>query len=560
MHATLGYVYVAASNGFFRSTDGGTDFTQITNGLSPGGVRGLDVIPTAPNNVYVNQANGVYVSTDSGLSFARRSGVGLTLTDSPGLNQLKVSPANSNNMVINDDTGTLYDQPRFCSSDGGNTWQGASYDNSQSFMPFNDRPGMFAWHPSQAGVCFSFGGDWITRSSDGGKTWAWNNQGYDGICLPSVFNFNVTNASLLLCTSQDYNSVLSANAGDGWTYLDVSGQSWGGFTYGGYAFSSTRMFAGNALSWGGLRNLCISIDGGSTWNILTNTAAGTAAYPVPTDAACGDPNNPNVGFWNNWRTTDQGATWAMMPACTGVYTYNPSGAHELYGSYGNTVIKSTDDGASWSTVAIFSAGAIQDIACDQVRNRLYIVAGGNRRLFMWQGGVTTEITARLPVDNNGSQGANTVAVDPLDPDVVYAGVHADIYCSSASVVRTIDAGVTWTILTKQAGGPGLDGGREASYIRVNPVTRCAYVEGSCYGLWKIGPPSPVLNMLPADSTSSTATLLWPTNAGAGFNLEQSSNPAVSAWSPVTNVPTVSGSNFSVILPAGVAYRFFRLSL
>ena len=232
-HPTLGYVYIAATNGFFRSTNGGTNFTQITNGLSPGGVRGLDVIPTAPDNVYVNQTNGVYVSTDSGLTFARRSGGGLTLTDRPGLNELKVSPANSNDMVINDDTGTLYIQPRFYSSDGGNTWWSAGYDSSQSYMPFNDRPGMFAWHPTLTNVCFSFGGDWITRSSDGGKTWVWNNQGYDGICLPSVFNFNVTNASLLLCTSQDYNSSLTTNAGYTWTYLDVSGQPWGGFTYGG---------------------------------------------------------------------------------------------------------------------------------------------------------------------------------------------------------------------------------------------------------------------------------------------------------------------------------------
>ena len=249
-----------------------------------------------------------------------------------------------------------------------------------------------------------------------------------------------------------------------------------------------------------------------------------------------------------------------MTACTGVFTCNPSGAHDLYGSYGNAVVKSTDDGASWNTVATFPAGAIQDIAWDQVRNRLYVVAGGNRQLFMWQGGVMTEITGRLPVDNNGARGANTVAVDPLDPDVVYAGVHADIYCSSAAVVRSTDAGVTWTILTKQVGGPGLDGGREASCIRVNPATRSAYVEGSCYGLWKIGPPSPALNILPAGPASGAATLFWPTNSGAGFSLEQSPNLASPAWSVVTNVPTVSGGNFSITLPPGPTNRFFRLSL
>lgn len=503
VHPTLGYVYVAASNGFFLSTNGGTNFTPITNGLSPGAVQGLDVIVTAPNNVYVNQANGVYVSTNSGSSFTKRAGNGLTLTAIPGLNDLKVSPVNSNDMVIDEDTGDYSDQPVFFSSDGGNTWAYSAYDSSQSFRPFCDRHGMFAWHPTLANICFSFGGDWITKSTNGGQTFVWNNQGFNGVDFQSVFNFNVTNANLLLEMAQDANGALTTDGGYTWTYENVSGKSWGGQVYAGYAFSPTRMFAGNAASWTATRYLSVTYNGGGTWAILTNTALGVdgTANSSPTDADCGDPNNPDIGFWDNWRTTDAGATWTTMPQCTGVFTYNPSGAHELYGAYGTSVVKSTNDGASWTTVGTFSAGDIMDIAFDQVRDRLYVAAGN--QLYTWQSGAITQITSKLPVDNNQAQGSCTVAVDPVDPDVVYSGFAGGGYCSSASVSRSTNAGANWMILTKQAGGVGPDGGRQPTHIRVHPATRFLYVQGGCFGFWKIGPPGLLTNNTSTTVNSST---------------------------------------------------------
>jgi len=514
VHPVSGAVYVGNSTGLHRSVNGGSTFTTVYSG----NVRGLDVLSTQPNNVYITTASQVLVSTDSGASFAPRNGAGLPATKN--LYRVKVSPVDPNDMVINHDTGVWYDQPRFYTSDGGNNWAASNFDNTQSFMPFNGRSGLGLWHPTQANTVWSTGADWITKSTDGGSTYVWNNNGYNGVFASGFFNFNPQSPNTLLLTSQDYNSAVTHDQGTTWKYLQV-GESWGGYNYAGYAFSSTRMFAGNSPSWGGTRSLKVSIDGGTTWSDTGLTGSGT-------DTACGDPNNSNIAFWHDLRTTDQGATWTRMTACKGVFTYNPAGSKELYGANLRNVVKSTDGGATWTTVATFP-GNVYDIAFDHVRNRLY-VASDNRVLYQWQGGTVTDITSRLPADNQGWQGANTVAVDPVNPDVVYAGKHGDIYMSDAAVVRSIDGGVTFQKLTKQPGGTGLDGARETTCIRVHPVTRYAWAAGQCFGNWKIAPPSTtpqppaIPSGLSAVPGNTQVSLSWNSSLGAtSYNLKRSTS-------------------------------------
>ena len=228
------------------------------------------------------------------------------------------------------------------------------------------------------------------------------------------------------------------------------------------------------------------------------------------------------------------------------------------------MVKSTDSGATWTPVTTIASGTIADVAYDQQRSRLYIVDGAGRKLYQWENSVLADITSSLPSVNNSAQGANTVAVDPVDPNVLYVGKEADIYCSSAGVVCSTNAGTNWTVLTKQIASSGPDGGREASCIRVHPVSRYAYVAGACYGFWKIAPPGsgqlPVqvrLNIVPA---ANTVTLFWPTNVGTNIALQQKSNLTAVSWSAVTNVPTRSGTNFSLTQPATKTKLFFRLGL
>ncbi len=97
-----------------------------------------------------------------------------------------------------------------------------------------------------------------------------------------------------------------------------------------------------------------------------------------------------------------------------------------------------------------------------------------------------------PRDQYGNQRVWTVATDPKLPSVVYIGAPQNIYASATTVCRSADGGKTWRNLTVTTSlSPGSTGGpHEVSWIRVNPVTRDAWLSGQCYGLWKIAPPAP----------------------------------------------------------------------
>lgn len=100
-------VYATSNNKFYKSTNTGDTFTNITSGLSASGSTGrmiLDVTPANSNYVYIlsvntsNALNGIYQSTNSGTSFNKTSGTTdiLESTQSWYDLALAVSPTNAN--------------------------------------------------------------------------------------------------------------------------------------------------------------------------------------------------------------------------------------------------------------------------------------------------------------------------------------------------------------------------------------------------------------------------------------------------------------------------------
>ncbi len=526
VNPSSGAVYVATANGFYVGTPGGSSFTQVVTGP----VLGLDVIATQPNNVYINEANGVYVSTNSGQSFTEMGNTGLPTSASPGLRNLKVSPVNPNNMLIDEDMGTYTSQNYYYSSNGGNNWSACALNSAQSFVPLNTREWLFVWSPTNANQAWTCGGDFISQTTNGGANFAWSSNGYNDFTCTGIFNFNTQNPNLLLVTSQDYNSAFTGavtNSAVTWEYLNVSGLGWGGFNYGGYALSSTVMVAGNSVAWGAPATLMVSTNGGSSFT-------STGLVGNNTQTACGDPVSATVAFWDNYRTIDGGSTWQAMTNCGGVFTYdsNPAGAHELYGANGSMVVKSIDHGATWTNVVTVS-GTVADLAYDWSDNRLYIVSGSS--LLEYNGTSTTNLSGVLAADNEGNQSVVSVAVDPVNPTIVYAAWNGGSYMSNQAIRYSVNAGATWSTLTKQPGDTGMDGGRESACVRVNPLTRYLYSTGSCFGVWKYPPP---VSGSPTPSATPT-----PTNLG-GFT----STLTPTKTSTITSTPTQTFTATSTITP------------
>jgi photosystem II stability/assembly factor-like uncharacterized protein len=466
-----GDIYVGNSTGFYKSSDGGVTFNSKATLI----VTDIDVVIAAPNSVFIATPDGLFKSTDGGESFTR-----VDISGYPAnVVTLAVSPADTNYMVVCDKVN-FYGGPFYYSHDGGKNWQQGSRNNENAFLPHNTRRQKFAWHPTDRNKLWALGGDWITSSKDGGKNVEWDANGYTGVLVGGFFNFNVFNPDLLFVGSQDYNGAFTKDGGRSWKYCNASGLGWGGFTYGAYALDEDILVTMVAPAWHQPGPIAISKNGG---NSFTQTSFVSNGLRV----GCGDAKDPNVIYFREYYSKDKGETWNIMHGCNGVLIANLYGQKEVYGGYGNKVVKSTDLGDTWQTIVTLPS-EVSDIAIDHINNKLFIITKSNN-LFIFRNGVLTEITAKVPLDQYNERRLLTVAVDPHDPKIVYTGGAKNVYKTDAAVSRSRDGGNTWEIITPNNrtndGFGNIDGVNEVYALRVHPVTRELWATGGCYGIWKM---------------------------------------------------------------------------
>ena len=421
---------------------------------------------------------GVWASADAGETFAELPAAGRRANGRRNVryHNVAVSPAEARRIMVHAyaDDWQFVD---YFSHDGGRTWGAVAFDNENAFLPFNVRGNVHAWHPTDPDVLWSFGGDWPTKSADGGKTLAWHADGYAGTMIGGTFGFNPASPDAVFLAFQDYNAASTLDGGRTWTYRNPSGNGWGGYCYGGFALSPTVMYCGVAPGWGGPRELTVTRDGGKTFDKTGLIFAGP-------DVGFADPVDAAVCFASNLRSADGGRTWAPMAGCEAVFTAAPDG--RLFGRMRADLVASTDHGQSWTPLAGIPGGFC-DVAYDAGDDRFYLAS--EDRLKALQNGTLRDLA--IPKDQLGNTRVASVAVDPANPAIVYAASHRDVYATSTAALRSTNAGATWENLTptKPLGRDEGDGVREAQWVRVHPKTRDAWFSGQCYGLWQIAAPT-----------------------------------------------------------------------
>ncbi len=464
VHPTKGWVYIANEKGAIRSKDGGKTFNSMLKKTC----YGICVVNSKPDNVYISAKDGFYVSTNGGNNFSKVNTSGYP-TRYPA--RVNVSPANPNKMVLQDDhlsDNGSYSSKNYYSHDGGKTWKQCTVDSSMSFIPYNIRQTVFAWHPTNENICISTGGDMAMRSTNGGKTFKWSGSGYSGSCTSGIY-MNVNNYDLIFCSNQDYNGAFTTNGGKTWTYTPCSGESWGGLSYGGYPIS---------------KDTCaiITTKDKRSYYITMMTEGGTnrvtTSYQVTGEKrGYGQIGNDKIVFLGEWRSADAGKTWSKMSGCTGVYTCSKKGV--LYGRDENKLVTSTNGGKSWK--ALFSLSSITDMAYDEYNNRLLVLVGADIYAYNES---ANKLTKTMTV-NHGK--CNSIDVDPRNGNI-YASVRSEGYeCKQIGVVRSMDGGKTWVNLSRAPGdgSVGLDGGKKPDYIVFNRKYNEVWTNCGCRGVWKI---------------------------------------------------------------------------
>mgnify|MGYP004530267267 FL=1 len=498
-----GDVYVSRNDGIYYSSDKGENFEKIVEGT----ITGLDLTAQKDNkiNVYYCNNNGVYISKD-GKTFNKIESTSYPTTQPMNI---KVSPLNSNKMIIIDRQGTYQNYPYY-STDGGKTWKKSTLSDELSFMPYNNRMSIPMWSPiNENKVWIHTQGDYASSSTDSGKTFKWDSNGITGILSGGNVHYNVYNPDIIYFGSQDYDGCVTTDGGKTWKYISMSGYRWGGFCYGGYAVDENTYFVGVSDSWHNPRKLKITFDGGKTI-IDTGMYFTKENINAGIESSYQSPTNPKVLFACDLRSEDGGHTWTKMDGCINVYTHNPKGQKELYGmdETGKYIVTSYDDGKTWQKVnntefipnPKYASVHVMDVAYDWKNEVAYAACEGGYlyKTSTKDGSVECVLNRyvdeykRAPVNLKGGYRISKVAVDPIDPNIIYCGGAGNTFLNDCALYRSVDGGKSFQVITSNTTNSivkqGRQGGFETNSLEVNPKTGELLFAGGCFGISKLSPP------------------------------------------------------------------------
>ena len=338
----------AITNKFFKSSDGGDSFTQIYDGLPTSNGRAqIAVTEAAPEYVYFMCAGpgglfgGVYKSTDSGDSFELKA-------DSPQM--LGYSPLGNDNSSqsgydlalaashVDPEEVHLLGIITWRSFDGGVNWVATtewSFPNSTGYTHCD-----MHWAHFEGGTLYVGSDGLVSKSEDSGETWTDLTTGI-GVRQFYRIGGSKNHPYKLMGGSQDNGtSVYTTDYWHEWLGADgmecLVDYSNPNIVYGtsqnGSFYKSTN---------GGMNQTSLAQPGGGAWV--------TPFVIHPTD-----PLTIFVGNNSGVRKTTNGMqSWTTISDFTATIrqlAISESNPNYIYASWGNTIKRTKDGGATWSNI------------------------------------------------------------------------------------------------------------------------------------------------------------------------------------------------------------------
>jgi photosystem II stability/assembly factor-like uncharacterized protein len=443
--STTGVIYAGCDvGGVYRSTNNGLTWTIINNGLLDYSVNAIVVDPIVPNTVYLGTNGGMYQSLDGGNSWtALRNGFPALNPDaySAPIATIALDP-NSHLTVyagIGDSRHDLYGQGKIYKSiNGGLSWSivntGSSKISTTAIIYG------IAVDPTSSSIVYASTDKGVYRSADGGVNWAAKNSGLGSSTNTRKIAIDATTHTTLYLTdfaksgSVKSKVFKSTNSGTSWSAV-LTGSVLGA-TGDDLRLSSEfkelivdhrnpgTLYVGD-YSWV-TPTVWKSTNSGSSW---TDTSGGLhlgqwgqyVGYMVYGMAI--DPSNSNLYSTTSmeiYQSTDAGSNWYEI-----YNDENPVGSGYYLGRGMNTA-------ETW-TLAVDPTNA----------NKVYAGFWDIGFEKSTNGGSTWKRTgASLSVGDNFT----ALAVDPGNTSVIYAGTGGDNQGGVSQLVKSADAGETWTAL------------------------------------------------------------------------------------------------------------------
>lgn len=353
LHPENAEIVYAVTNRFYRSENGGNNFSTISDGLAPSSEinrLSLAVTPAMPDYVYVLAGDdntsgyrGMYRSTDSGLTFTEQSDspniLGYSSDGSSEGGQswydlaLAASPTNGNRVI----TGGIN---VWRSNDGGSSYSPISHWVYPTDIGYTHADIHFIRYYGNRLYCGSDGGVFV--SEDNGTTW---NDLSAGIGITQLYRMDFSELdpyNILVGTQDNGTNILSDS-----TFFHVLGGDGNGaavnndnpdILYASYPYGSLE----------------ISNDGGDSFSGLSNEIEENGLWVTPFVLDPSDQNILYAGYQNIWRHT-QTDGWEQISQTGGApfrtLSIAPSDNNYIYGSKSNDIYRTTDGGENWEVLS-----------------------------------------------------------------------------------------------------------------------------------------------------------------------------------------------------------------
>ncbi|MBV1922901.1 MAG: hypothetical protein KUG68_02615, partial [Flavobacteriaceae bacterium] len=397
----------ATGNSFYKSTNGGASFSQVSSPFTSGQTKMIGVSPDDATVVYVVEENngifgGFYKSTNSGGSFTELThaknyfGYSETGNDSSGQAprdmDIVVSPVDVDEVHIAGihtwrslDGGANFTISSFWSEGGANSLNVGYCHADVDIMEF---VGSNLYVGSDGGL-------YINTDSDGTINTSFYTDLTAGLGIRQFYKIGVsqTDPELIVGGSQDNGSSFYNTSGNWFDWLGADGME--NFI----DKNNSNIFYGT--SQGGV--LYKSTNGGASYSGLSEPGSGNWVTPFEQDPIT--QNVIYVGYDRVYKSTNGGSSWSAISQDFGLnmdyLKIAPSNNQVMYGSVDGNLYKTSDGGATnWSTLSGYGGSFINDIAIHPSDpDRVAIATNSSDKVYISDDGGATWSAKRLNLPN-----------------------------------------------------------------------------------------------------------------------------------------------------------------